>query len=89
VYPLVPLNKNQALGIALFSYNNGLFWGFNADWDAVPDLHELVEAIGTEFEHLREAAAAGPIEVATAKEPGARKPARRQLRPRGTGRRAS
>jgi WS/DGAT/MGAT family acyltransferase len=76
VYPLVPLNKNQALGIALFSYNNGLFWGFNADWDAVPDLHELVEAIGTELEHLRAAAAAGPIEVASEK--GPRKPARRR-----------
>jgi len=76
VYPLVPLNKNQALGIALFSYNSGLFWGFNADWDAVPDLHELVEAIGTELDRLREAAAAGPIEVSPAK--GPRKPARRR-----------
>jgi diacylglycerol O-acyltransferase / wax synthase len=78
VYPLVPLNRNQALGIALFSYNSGLFWGFNADWDAVPDLHELVEAISTEFEHLREAAAAGPIELPADKGSGARKPPRRR-----------
>ena len=78
VYPLVPLNRNQALGIALFSYKDGLFWGFNSDWDAVPDLHDLVEAIGTEFDHLREAAAAGPIELSADKEPGARKPARRR-----------
>ena len=78
VYPLVPLNANQALGIALFSYNAGLFWGFNADWDAVPDLHELVEAIRTEFDRLREAAAAGPIEPSAAPDPGGRRPARRR-----------
>ena len=44
-YPLVPLFANQALGVALFSYDGRLYWGFNADWDAVPDLHELVEAV--------------------------------------------
>jgi diacylglycerol O-acyltransferase / wax synthase len=58
VYPLVPLYRNQALGIALFSYNGGLFWGFNADWDAVPDLHDLVVAVAADFEHLRKAAQA-------------------------------
>ncbi len=51
-YPLVPLYQNQALGIALFSYDGRLHWGFNADWDALPDLHDLVEAVGTEFEAL-------------------------------------
>lgn len=63
VYPLVPLNRGQALGIALFSYNGGLFWGFNADWDAVPDLHTLVEAIQREFDLLRSAATEGPLTV--------------------------
>jgi WS/DGAT/MGAT family acyltransferase len=52
VYPLVPLYRNQALGIALFSYDGGLFWGLNADWDALPDLHDLVAALTTEFETL-------------------------------------
>jgi WS/DGAT/MGAT family acyltransferase len=59
-YPLVPLYRNQALGIALFSYHGGLFWGLNADWDAVPDLHDLVEALATDFEELRKAAAEAP-----------------------------
>jgi len=63
VYPLVPLYRNQALGIALFSYNGKLFWGFNADWDAVPDLHELVEATQREFEMLCEAAAQAPLSM--------------------------
>jgi diacylglycerol O-acyltransferase len=51
-YPLVPLFENQALGVAIFSYDKGLFWGFNADWDAVPDLHDFVLAIEAEFEAL-------------------------------------
>jgi len=55
-YPLVPLYKNQALGIALFSYHGGLFWGLNADWDALPDLHVLVEALALDFQELRKAA---------------------------------
>lgn len=56
-YPLVPLYMNQALGIALFSYDGGLYWGLNADWDALPDLHDLVEALETEFADLKSAAA--------------------------------
>jgi hypothetical protein len=53
-YPLVPLFENQGVGIALFSYSNELHWGFNADWDAVPDLHDFVLAMDREFQTLRE-----------------------------------
>jgi diacylglycerol O-acyltransferase len=60
VYPLVPLFKNQALGIALFSYDGGLFWGLNADWDAVPDLHDFVDALRADFERLRQAGQVAP-----------------------------
>jgi WS/DGAT/MGAT family acyltransferase len=59
-YPLVPLFHNQTVGIALFSCNSMLYWGFNADWDAVPDLHELVECVAREFARLKEAAALEP-----------------------------
>ncbi len=52
-YPLVPLFTNQALGIALLSYDGGLYWGFNADWDAVPRLHDFVQAVQREYESLR------------------------------------
>ena len=52
-YPVVPLLAHQALGIALMSYDDGLFWGFNADWDAVPDLHELVGYVEAGFRQLR------------------------------------
>jgi hypothetical protein len=54
-YPLVPLYNNQALGIALFSNAGKLFWGFNADWDSLPDLHELVGAVEASFAELRKA----------------------------------
>jgi WS/DGAT/MGAT family acyltransferase len=57
-YPLVPLFQNQALGVALLSYNGCLYWGFNADWDVLPDLHELVTAVEHEIEAL---GAAGPL----------------------------
>lgn len=58
-YPLVPLYRNQALGVALFSYDGALYWGLNADWDALPDLHDLVDALAAEFEALRNAALSG------------------------------
>ncbi len=56
VYPLVPMGINQALGIGLVSYAGSLYWGFNSDWDALPDLHHLVEATQFEFETLHKAA---------------------------------
>ena len=57
IYPLVPLFTQQGLGIALFSYDGKLFWGFNADWDALPDLHDFADSIESNFEALHQAAA--------------------------------
>jgi WS/DGAT/MGAT family acyltransferase len=56
VYPQVPLFTEQGLGVALFSYDGKLFWGFNADYDLFPDLHEFTNAIAAAHEELREAA---------------------------------
>ena len=58
-FPLVPLFQNQALGVALFSYDGRIYWGFNADWDALPDLHDLVDGVGREFAQLAAAAGVG------------------------------
>jgi diacylglycerol O-acyltransferase len=60
IYPLVPLFTNQGLGIALFSYDGSLFWGFHADWDAVPDLHDWVSLVHEELELLRKQVSGGP-----------------------------
>jgi WS/DGAT/MGAT family acyltransferase len=54
-YPLVPLFMGQALGIALFSNAGKLFWGFNADWDALPDLRDLIDAVDASFAELQQA----------------------------------
>jgi len=51
-FPMVPLFTNQAVGIALFSYAGGLYWGVSADWDEVPDLHDLVGALDDAFREL-------------------------------------
>ena len=57
-YPMVNLLANQGLGVALFSYAGRLCWGFMADWDLVPDLHEFGRAIEASFAELRDAARA-------------------------------
>ncbi|MGB5310866.1 MAG: WS/DGAT domain-containing protein, partial [Polyangiales bacterium] len=56
IYPMMPLFPNQALAIAVLSYDGRVFWGFNSDWDALPDVHSLVEAIGEQFAKLHAAA---------------------------------
>jgi WS/DGAT/MGAT family acyltransferase len=51
-YPVLPLIGNQALGIVLISHEDSLCWGLNADWDAVPDLHDLVERLEDGYTEL-------------------------------------
>jgi diacylglycerol O-acyltransferase / wax synthase len=55
-YPQVPLLENTGLGVALFSYNGRLCWGFNADYDLVPDLFVFVRQIQKAFDELARAA---------------------------------
>jgi hypothetical protein len=51
--------------VGLFSYNGGLFWGVNGDWEQLPDLHEFVLGLERSFEELQRAAAAAAPRVAT------------------------
>jgi hypothetical protein len=39
-----------------FSATGKLFWGFNGDWDALPDFHNLVAAVEASFAELQKAA---------------------------------
>jgi WS/DGAT/MGAT family acyltransferase len=57
MYPMVPLAENQALGIAIMSYNGQLNFGLNADYDAMTDLEALADELRASIEEL--AAAAG------------------------------
>jgi WS/DGAT/MGAT family acyltransferase len=43
MFPIVPLARNQALSIGVTSYHGGVFYGLNADREAMPD----VDVIGT------------------------------------------
>ncbi|MBW2404215.1 MAG: wax ester/triacylglycerol synthase family O-acyltransferase [Deltaproteobacteria bacterium] len=63
IYPMVPLMQNQNLGIALFSYNGRMHWGFNADWESFPDVHEFVEDLRASFAEYKELAAARGLQT--------------------------
>lgn len=53
IYPLVPIPPTQNLGVALFSYSGQLCWGFNADWERFPDVHEFVELLERSFDEYQ------------------------------------
>jgi WS/DGAT/MGAT family acyltransferase len=55
--PMVPLAQNQALGVAIMSYNGRISFGLNADYDALPDLDDLALDVRGSLDEL--AAAAG------------------------------
>jgi diacylglycerol O-acyltransferase len=60
LYPLVPLLENTGLGVALFSYDGQMCWGFNADYDLLPDLRNFVRAVDASFRELCAAAGVTP-----------------------------
>jgi len=77
-YPMVPLFVNLGLGIALFSYAGKVWWGFNADWDVIPDLHDFIGAVDASFAELCAAASA-----ATETPPARKRTAPHGIRPNG------
>jgi len=44
-YPVMPLAKGQALSIGITSYNGGVYYGLNADREAMPDVDDLGSSI--------------------------------------------
>ena len=55
-YGQLPLTDYLGLGVVLFSYAGQLCWGFTADWDLFPDLHDMVVATEEAFEEICDAA---------------------------------
>ena len=53
-YPVVPLARGQALSIGLTSYNGGVFYGLNADRDAMSDVDTLAHCIEDALAELLE-----------------------------------
>ena len=59
IFPMVPLWVNHGLGVALFSYDGKLDWGFVADADSMPDLERFVDHLRTSLAELHRTATGG------------------------------
>jgi WS/DGAT/MGAT family acyltransferase len=59
IFPMVPLAKNTALGIAIMSYNGQLNFGLSGDYDALSDIGLLADALRDSIEEIV-GAAVGP-----------------------------
>jgi WS/DGAT/MGAT family acyltransferase len=56
LFPMAPLGSNQALNVAVMSYNGQLGFGLLADYDALPDLAVFAEGLEKSIAELMEAA---------------------------------
>jgi WS/DGAT/MGAT family acyltransferase len=65
-FPMVPLAKNQALGVALLSYAGRINFGLVGDWDLMWDLDEFTEDVR---DSLAELAAEAGVELSAETEP--------------------
>jgi WS/DGAT/MGAT family acyltransferase len=52
MFPVVPLVKNQAVSIGITSYDGGVYYGLNADRDAMSDVDTLAALIEESLEEL-------------------------------------
>jgi WS/DGAT/MGAT family acyltransferase len=52
----VPIVGHLGLGVAVGSYAGKMCWGFNADWELLPDLHDFAVAMQESFEEVCNAA---------------------------------
>jgi WS/DGAT/MGAT family acyltransferase len=66
MFPLVPLAKNTAIGIAVMSYNGQMSFGLNGDYDAVADLESLAGYLRDAIDALVRAAEAAQLRSAGA-----------------------
>jgi diacylglycerol O-acyltransferase len=76
IFPMVPLASNQALGIAIMSYDGQMCFGLIADFDAVPDLEDLAGDLRLSLAELVAAAGASPRDARRAGRRSRRSPAR-------------
>jgi diacylglycerol O-acyltransferase len=60
LYPMVPLARNTAIGIAIMSYNGQLNFGLTADYDLVPDAEVLADELRSAIEELAATASLPP-----------------------------
>jgi diacylglycerol O-acyltransferase len=60
LYPVVPLAQRQALGIAVMSYDGHLGFGLLGDYDALPELESIAQALQWAIASLARAAGLPP-----------------------------
>jgi WS/DGAT/MGAT family acyltransferase len=58
-FPQVPLLQGTGVGVALFSYDGKVCWGFNGDYASMPDLAFFRQFIEDAFDELCESAGVG------------------------------
>jgi hypothetical protein len=56
IFPIPPLGPGQAMTVGLTSYDGGVYYGVNADWDAVRDVGLFGELLEESLVELLEAA---------------------------------
>ena len=74
LYPVVPLAPNQALGIAIMSYDGTLGFGLLGDYDAMADIEDLAEDLEHAISALAQLAGVRPTFTSHPR----RRPARRR-----------
>jgi hypothetical protein len=52
MFPVVPLARSQAVSIGVTSYHGGVYFGLNADRDAMPDVDILARMVEESVEEL-------------------------------------
>lgn len=67
LFAQAPLIQNVGLAVSVVSYNGNVGWGFNADYDLLPDLRSFTRGVTESFERLAKAAAsASPYDTGDA-----------------------
>lgn len=56
VFPFVPLGNSVRIGVAIFSYDGGVFVGVTGDWDSAPDIDVLCDRIQSGLAELTQLA---------------------------------
>jgi WS/DGAT/MGAT family acyltransferase len=77
-FPQAPLLENMGLTIGVLSYNGLMCFGFNADFDRIPDLADFVVLMQRSFERLFDAAGAESIPAVA---PARVRPRKRRQKP--------
>jgi hypothetical protein len=56
LFPMVPLARNQGLGVAIMSYNGKMNFGLVGDYDVMHDLDDLADDFEASLAELGDAA---------------------------------